>query len=386
MKSMLCILLFLLICVANAGAWEVYGVSAGTGSGDVTGGSASASGEAAVYGSTTGKVIGRSYYKLSGPVATLRTYTFPDADATVCVAGSSCSGYQTAITNPVTGTGTQYYWTYWNSSSAITAYHMVASKVACSDSNGAPVACTNLTDIAYASASTPVPATTCTNQFLSAIATSGSGTCTAWPTFNQNTSGTATKATNMVGGNSTTLLGSLGYQSNTDTTTMLGPNTTTTKKFLGQTGTGSNGAAPAWDTLAAGDIPTLTSSKFATGDAMRRAGIQFTINEGGGVISGGIKGDLEVPYAATIKRVTVLCDQIGSIIIDIWKDTYANFPPTVTGTITASAKPTVSAGVKAQDSTLTGWTTSLAAGDILRFNVDSASTVTRCLVSLVVEK
>lgn len=61
--------------------------------------------------------------------------------------------------------------------------------------------------------------------------------------------GSVTSATNLVGGNSTTLLGAIGYQSNTDTTTLLAPNTTTTKKFLRQTGTGTNGAAPVWDTL-----------------------------------------------------------------------------------------------------------------------------------------
>jgi hypothetical protein len=74
----------------------------------------------------------------------------------------------------------------------------------------------------------------------------------------------ATKATNLVGGNTTTLLGSIGYQSGTDTTTLLGPNTTTTKKFLRMTGDGTNGAAPAWDTLVAGDIPSLTSAQLAT--------------------------------------------------------------------------------------------------------------------------
>ena len=31
----------------------------------------------------------------------------------------------------------------------------------------------------------------------------------------------------------------------------------------------------------------------------------------------------------------------GSIVIDVWKDTYANFPPIVADTITASAKPTL---------------------------------------------
>lgn len=65
---------------------------------------------------------------------------------------------------------------------------------------------------------------------------------------------TATKSTNIIGGNSTTLLGSIPYQSNTDITTLLAPNTTATRKFLRQTGTGSNGAAPAWDTVTSTDV------------------------------------------------------------------------------------------------------------------------------------
>lgn len=68
------------------------------------------------------------------------------------------------------------------------------------------------------------------------------------------------KSTNLAGGNGTTLLGSIPYQSNTDTTTLLAPNTTTTRKFLRQTGTGTNGAAPVWDTILASDIPTLNQN------------------------------------------------------------------------------------------------------------------------------
>lgn len=59
--------------------------------------------------------------------------------------------------------------------------------------------------------------------------------------------GTISKAVNMTGGNNTTLLGSIGYQSATDTTTLLSPNTTTTKKYLSMTGDGTNGGVPAWD-------------------------------------------------------------------------------------------------------------------------------------------
>ncbi|MEI8350102.1 MAG: hypothetical protein WCI77_08100 [Candidatus Omnitrophota bacterium] len=78
-------------------------------------------------------------------------------------------------------------------------------------------------------------------------------------------SATATKSTNLIGGNSTTLLGSIPYQSDTDTTTLLSPNVTTTKKFLTQTGDATNGAAPAWGTLQSGDIPDLSGTYLAVG-------------------------------------------------------------------------------------------------------------------------
>jgi hypothetical protein len=110
--------------------------------------------------------------------------------------------------------------------------------------------------------------------------------------------------------------------------------------------------------------------------------VEFVIDGGGAAITTGIKGDVEIPDAGTITSVRLLADQSGSIVIDIWKDTYANFPPTDADSITASAPPTISSATKSQDTTLTGWTTSVAAGDILRFNVDSATTITRVTLSL----
>ena len=112
--------------------------------------------------------------------------------------------------------------------------------------------------------------------------------------------------------------------------------------------------------------------------------ISFIIDGGGSAISTGQKGHLEIPFKCQIERATVLADQSGSIVIDIWKDTYANFPPTDADSIVASAPPTLSSAQKSQDATLTDWTKTIAAGDCLAFNVDSASTVTRVLLSLYV--
>jgi len=102
----------------------------------------------------------------------------------------------------------------------------------------------------------------------------------------------------------------------------------------------------------------------------------------GAPISTGIKADFLVPFSGTISRVTLMGDQTGSIVIDIWKDTFANYPPTVADTITASAKPTISGGLSYQDAVLTGWNTTITAGDTLRINVDSVATFTRLTLAL----
>lgn len=109
----------------------------------------------------------------------------------------------------------------------------------------------------------------------------------------------------------------------------------------------------------------------------------FVIDGGGSAITTGVKGDLgPLDFAGTIAAVTLLADQSGSIVVDIWKDTYANFPPVVGDSITASAKPTITTATKSQDTTLTGWTTSISAGDSLRFNVDSITTCQRVTLAL----
>lgn len=110
--------------------------------------------------------------------------------------------------------------------------------------------------------------------------------------------------------------------------------------------------------------------------------LQVVIDGGGSEITPGVKGEAG-PFAfdAEIVDVTALADQTGSIVIDVWRDSYANFPPVDGDSITASAPITISEGTKAQDSTLTGWDTTIEAGSIFRFNVDSCSAITRVTLS-----
>jgi len=91
---------------------------------------------------------------------------------------------------------------------------------------------------------------------------------------------TATKATNLTGGNGTTLLGTIHYQSGTDTSSTLAPNTSSTKNFLTQTGTGTNGAAPVWGTIANGDIPSALTGKTYNGLTLSSTTGTFTLTNG----------------------------------------------------------------------------------------------------------
>ena len=114
--------------------------------------------------------------------------------------------------------------------------------------------------------------------------------------------------------------------------------------------------------------------------------INFEIDGGGVAITTGIKGDIIIDFPCTINHWTIVSDQTGSIVVDVWKDTYTNFPPTAADTITGTEKPTITSSNKGQDTNLTTWTTAISAGDILRYNVDSASTVTRVTLALKVTR
>jgi hypothetical protein len=94
-----------------------------------------------------------------------------------------------------------------------------------------------------------------------------------------------------------------------------------------------------------------------------------------GLSAGQIVARFRMPVNATIVKHAILADASGSVVLDIWKDTHTNAPPTVADTITAAAKPTLSAAQKTEDATLTGWTKTVNAGDWLVINCDSVTTI-----------
>jgi len=117
------------------------------------------------------------------------------------------------------------------------------------------------------------------------------------------------------------------------------------------------------------------SDELTDADIEAEKGISFFIDGGGSEITTGIKGGLRIPFKCEIVSVSMLTDQSGSIVVDIWKDTFANYPPTDADSITSATPPTISASNKDEDTSLSGWTKSIAEGDFLMFNVDSVATI-----------
>lgn len=114
-------------------------------------------------------------------------------------------------------------------------------------------------------------------------------------------------------------------------------------------------------------------------------GLIFIIDGGGAEIALGEHGHLRIPFKCEIVKATLLADQVGSIKIDIWKDTYGNFPPTNADTITGANEPEIVAAQKDEDGGLAGWTKTIDADDILAFNVDSVTDIERVMILLEVK-
>ena len=133
------------------------------------------------------------------------------------------------------------------------------------------------------------------------------------------------------------------------------------------------------------DANVATTGTFTkNGNDITVGTITYVIDGGGSAITTGSKGYLEIPFGCTVNDWTIVADQSGSIVVDVKRSTYSGFP--TTSSIAGTEKPTLSSVQKNQDTSLSTWTTSIAAGDILEFVVDSATTVQRVTVALQVTR
>lgn len=106
--------------------------------------------------------------------------------------------------------------------------------------------------------------------------------------------------------------------------------------------------------------------------------IGFGIDNNGTVLSTGTKALPTIMFSGTIVSWVMYADQIGSVQLDIWKETYANYPPTVSNSIVGTDKPKLISQIKNINSNLSLWSNRVVnSGDIFAFNIDSVSTITR---------
>ena len=110
--------------------------------------------------------------------------------------------------------------------------------------------------------------------------------------------------------------------------------------------------------------------------------LEIGLGNNAAVIAVGTYGPLVVDFACTINQCEMYADVSTTTTVDIWRDSYVNYPALDADSITAAATPTITAATKMQDGTLTGWTTAIAAGDHLLFNVDANNNAKRLTVKL----
>jgi hypothetical protein len=89
-----------------------------------------------------------------------------------------------------------------------------------------------------------------------------------------------------------------------------------------------------------------------------------------------VKGHIYIPFACTITGWELISNETTNLEVEIWKDSYANYPPTGADIISGSSNPSITGGIKANSTSLPGWTTALNAGDYVKLAVilNSAST------------
>lgn len=157
----------------------------------------------------------------------------------------------------------------------------------------------------------------------------------------------------------------------------------TTDRLLGRDTAGSGDAE---------EISLSTGLEFTGGPgirmttAQRTKSIGITIDGSGLAIATGVKGYIYIPVAVTLTAWNILAldGLTGAIKIDVWMDSYTNFPPDNSDSITNGHEPEIPAtGNKAQDNNISDWSdVTIPADSVIGFNVDSCTTLTKVILQI----
>jgi hypothetical protein len=111
--------------------------------------------------------------------------------------------------------------------------------------------------------------------------------------------------------------------------------------------------------------------------------ISFVLDGGGAAVATGAKGDIMLPYNIAIDSWYLTARETGSIQIGLWRDSYANYPPTSAKAMhTGATGPYINAGIKNTATTAAWGAPTGASQEFIRVNVDSASSVGQVSMNL----
>lgn len=108
--------------------------------------------------------------------------------------------------------------------------------------------------------------------------------------------------------------------------------------------------------------------------------VNYVIDSGSLPMQPGDKGKITIDVTGLIENIRVLSDQTGDIVLEIEKCTFADYPNFTS--ITGGSRVQLTNSDKYFDDVLNNWTTTIGAGDILRFTVVSVNNIRRLLISL----
>lgn len=128
---------------------------------------------------------------------------------------------------------------------------------------------------------------------------------------------------------------------------------------------------------------SVTNAQLPANEIIMSVGV--TLDGGNSALTTGQKGYLTCPFAGTIVGWNITADT-GTCTFDVWKIATGTAVPTVSNTITASAKPALATGTAIHSTGLSGWTTAVAANDIFGFNLDAISGATKLTLVIQINK
>jgi hypothetical protein len=129
------------------------------------------------------------------------------------------------------------------------------------------------------------------------------------------------------------------------------------------------------------NVPFFGIALANTADLTRT--INYVVDSGSLAVAHGDKGCLTIDVTGVIESWVIVADKVGSLIVDVKKSSFNNYPNLVS--ICGSSRPSLVNQNKNTDSTLSGWNKTLNAGDVINYEVISASNINKFSISFKVK-